>query len=101
MTEGLLVSAHRAQGQHPSEGCCPPGGWVRPRKHCARLAHSNPPARRDPVPSWPVGFVAQGLRTQTHPPGGIQSPPGRGIEVTSVINLGGLYAQDCREFVYD
>ena len=28
MTEGKSVSAHRAQGQHPSEGCCPPGGRV-------------------------------------------------------------------------
>ena len=66
MTEGLLVSAHRAQGQHPSEGCCPPGGWVRPRKPCAMPAHSNPPARRDPEPSWPVGFVAQDTALNIH-----------------------------------
>ena len=30
-----MVSAHRAQGQHPSEGCCPPGRWVSLRKACA------------------------------------------------------------------
>ena len=31
MTAGLLVSAHRAQGQPPWEGGMPPGsgGWVR------------------------------------------------------------------------
>ena len=34
LTEGLLVSAHRAQGQPPWERGIPPGGWVR----CGSLA---------------------------------------------------------------
>ena len=43
-------------------------------------------ARRDSVPSWPVGFVAQGLRTQTHPPGGIQCPPGRWVSLRKILH---------------
>ena len=60
LTEGLLGCAHRAQGQPPSEGGIPPGGWVG------------------------VGSLALALATQTHPLGGIQCPPGGGVSVGSL-----------------
>ena len=78
LTEGLLGSAHRAQGQPPSEGGIPPGGWVGVGSLALALATQTHPLGGIQCP--PGGGVSVGsLATQTHPLGGIQSPPGGGV----------------------
>ena len=72
-----MVSAHLGGGQHPTVGCCPPGGWV----GCAWLAHlTHPPGG---IPAHLVGgWGALGLRiSPTHqvgntPQWGVAHPPG-------------------------
>ena len=77
-TLGLLGSAHRAQGQPPSEGGIPPGGWVGVGSLALALATQTHPLGGIQCP--PGGGVSVGsLATQTHPLGGIQSPPGGGV----------------------
>ena len=101
MTAGLLVSAHRAQGQHPWQGWVP-CWWVGGVGSLARtlprvnppanrdsvpcwqggvLPRVNPPTNRDPVPCWRVGLLpgacAQG--SLLHPPTSREPTPARGV----------------------
>ena len=61
MTAGLLVSAHRAQGQHPWQGWVP-CWWVgRGGSLALALTTVNPPPSRAQDPYWLVGLLAQGF----------------------------------------
>ena len=82
---GYLSHKLRRLARARFEGVCL---WLRGNWSLPTVHKGNTPPRGVALLAGGFGCAsfAQGLRTQTHPPGGIQSPPGRWVSLRKILH---------------